>query len=587
MKTVTGYGQGMVVAAAVASATSDEQYVLASQRALGTLILAGCLPLHVAPEPTLHPSAVAEAQQHEGIPTTMMKVRGSRQYEVEHVLNKINSHFRENPTAKIYLTAIDTDEEFVFSGHMSEFYRFVRLVRGKANPPGVDQSQVPFHKRNPEVQMRFLRAAVSPLYCEHMAVVVDQHMAVAAAKSWDLGANDEQSELLVPLRASSDGKETIQPGAELARILAESIYTRRVNWPLAIGRPDTTRIVDFSGADSHVNDITRRVTQGHGILLVSAGVSLTLSSVAGTGDNWAQAYGPRLVRLAAPGTEGKLHLDTPLSRVLGHPAVLVAGVEPTTANVHFVAATANAGYLAELSVGSVRTKDELHRLITQLAKLQPAGHGIALSSTLASLTAWQAPVIADLRQREHLPIIGVSINDIVPPVAQASQLICSLQAAGLGYVALRPTTVAQIQQTLDIAQANPSATIVMQWTGGRTGGAHSFEEFHLPIMHMYQRIRQHRNVVLVANSGFGDAESALPYFTGAWGQEAGRAHMPFDGVMLGSRVMVAQEARTDDAVKQLIVAAKGIDPYYIESLFIDNNSSGVVSILAADGTPTH
>ncbi|KAJ2820005.1 fatty acid synthase alpha subunit Lsd1, partial [Coemansia sp. 'formosensis'] len=233
-------------------------------------------------------------------------------------------------------------------------------------------------------------------------------------------------------------------------------------------------------------------------------------------------------------------------------------------------------------------------LVTQLADLQPAGHGIALSCSLAGLTEWQAPVIANLRQREHLPIVGVCIDDAIPSVAQASQLICSLQAAGLGYFALKPTTVAQVRQTLDIAQANPSAAIVLQWTGGRTGGAHSFEEFHMPIMQVYKQIRQHGNVVLVANSGFGDADSALPYVTGAWGPDVGRAHMPFDGIMLGSRAMVAQEARTDDAVKQLIVAAKGLDAYNVERLFVDDNNNGgvesgcgVVSILGADGKPTH
>ncbi|KAJ2506962.1 fatty acid synthase alpha subunit Lsd1, partial [Coemansia sp. RSA 2052] len=128
----------------------------------------------------------------------------------------------------------------------------------------------------------------------------------------------------------------------------------------------------------------------------------------------------------------------------------------------------------------------------------------------------------------------------------------------------------------------------MQWTGGRTGGAHSFEEFHMPIMQMYSQIRQHRNVVLVANSGFGDADSALPYITGAWGKDVGRADMPFDGIMLGSRAMVALEARTADAVKQMIVAANGMDPYEMERLFIeDDEDCGVVSILAAGGSPTH
>ncbi|KAJ2874506.1 fatty acid synthase alpha subunit Lsd1 [Coemansia aciculifera] len=595
---VTGYGQGMVVAAAVASATSDEQYIAASKRAIGTLMLAACLPLHIVPESTLHPSAVAEAQQHEGVPTTVIKVRGAPQYVVDSVLSKYNSHFRDTPAAKIHLSAINTDNEFVCSGHVSEMYRFVRVVRSKANPAGADQSCVPFHARKPEVQVSFVRSAIVPLYCEHLAVVIDQHMAIAAAKGWDYSTtasedDDEQSQLLVPLRACSDGVETTQSGADLARILVESVYTRRVTWPLAIGRPDTTRIVDFSGADSHLSDITRQVTQGSGTSLVSAVVS-SASSTLDTGANWAQAFGPRLVRLATPGSESNLHLDTPLSRVLGHPAVLVAGVQPTTANVHFVAAVAHAGYLAELSIGSVRTKGELHSLVTQLADLQPVGHGIALSSSLAGLTVWQAPVIADLRQREHLPIIGVCIDDVIPPVTQASQLICCLQAAGLGYFALKPTTVAQIQQTLDIAQANPSAVIVMQWTGGRTGGAHSFEEFHMPIMQMYKQVRQHYNVVLVANSGFGDADSALPYVTGAWGQDVGRAHMPFDGIMLGSRAMVALEARTDDAVKQLIVAAKGMDQYNVECLFVDDNNNGgvesgcgVVSILSADGTPTH
>ncbi|KAJ2075660.1 fatty acid synthase alpha subunit Lsd1 [Coemansia sp. S155-1] len=596
-KAVTGYGQGMVVAAAVASATSDEQFVSASKRALGTLMLAGCLPLHIAPESTLHPSAVAEAQQHEGVATTVIKVRGAPQYIVDSVLSKYNSHFRDSPAAKIHLSAINTDDEFISSGHISEIYRFVRVVRSKANPAGADQSRVPFHARKPEVQVSYVRSASVPLYCEHLAVVVDQHMAVAAAKGWNYNTttadDDEQSQLLVPLRSSCDGQEVTQSGADLARILVESVYTRRVNWPLAVGRPDTTRIVDFSGADSHLSDITRQVTQGSGTSLVSAVVS-SASSTMDAGSNWAQVYGPRLVRLATPSGKGQLHLDTPLSRALGHPAVVVAGVQPTTANVNFVAAVAHAGYLAELAVSSVRTKDELRSLVTQLADLQPVGHGIALSCSLAGLAAWQAPVIADLRQQEHLPIIGVCIDDAIPPVTQASQLICSLQAAGLCYFALKPTTVAQIQQTLDIAQANPSAVIVMQWTGGRTGGAHSFEEFHMPIMQMYKQIRQHRNVVLVANSGFGDADSALPYVTGAWGQDVGRAHMPFDGIMLGSRAMVALEARADDAVKQLIVAAKGMDPYNVECLFTDDNNNGgvesgcgVVSILAADGTPTH
>ncbi|KAJ2746870.1 fatty acid synthase alpha subunit Lsd1 [Coemansia sp. BCRC 34301] len=579
-KAVTGYGHGMVVAAAVASATSDEHFVAASKQALGLLVLAGCLPQLIAPEPALHPNAVAEAQSHEGTPTTTIKVTGAPKYIVDAVLSKYNSYLRDTPTAKICMSAINADDEYVCSGHIGEMYRFVKVVRDKSNPPDADQSHVPFHARKPEVQVSFLSSAVAPLYCEHMAPVVDQHLVIAAVKGW----SSDDGQLLVSLRSSHDGAETSLMGADLARVLAESIYTRQVNWPLAIACPDTAHIVDFSGAHSRLHTITQRAIEGYGIALTSVADSPSLSSYP---VNWGVEFGPRLVRIA--NSRNKVHLDTPLSRVLGHPAVLVAAVQPTSANVHFVAAVAQAGYLAELAVSSVRTETELRSLVNQLAELQPAGHGIALSCSLAGLTKWQAQAIKDLRQREHFPIIGVCIDDAVPSVAQATQFICNLQAAGLNYIAVKPTTAVQIQQTLDIAQANPATAIVMQWTGGRTGGAHSFEEFCLPIMQMYSQIRQHRNVVLVANSGFGDAESALPYVTGAWGKEADRAPMPFDGVMLGSRAMVALESRTADAVKQMIVAAKGIDPYEIERLFIDDddNDCGVVSILGAGGKPTH
>ena len=35
--------------------------------------------------------------------------------------------------------------------------------------------------------------------------------------------------------------------------------------------------------------------------------------------------------------------------------------------------------------------------------------------------------------------------------------------------------------------------------------------------------------------------------------------MPFDGFLFSSRVMVAKEAHTSEAIKQLIVEAQGVD----------------------------
>jgi len=46
-----------------------------------------------------------------------------------------------------------------------------------------------------------------------------------------------------------------------------------------------------------------------------------------------------------------------------------------------------------------------------------------------------------------------------------------------------------IHNVLDIAKAVPTFPVVMQWTGGRGGGHHSFEDMHQPILDSYPAIR--------------------------------------------------------------------------------------------------
>ncbi|KAJ1726011.1 hypothetical protein LPJ61_005483, partial [Coemansia biformis] len=164
--------------------------------------------------------------------------------------------------------------------------------------------------------------------------------------------------------------------------------------------------------------------------------------------------------------------------------------------------------------------------------------------------------------------------------------IPKLQAAGLRFVAFRAGTVGQIRRVVDIAKQHPLVSVVLQWTGGRNGGRHSFEEFHIPILQTYSLIRAQPNVVLVAGSGFGDAESALPYLSGSWGELFERTCMPFDGIMLGSRVVCALESPAALEVKSLIAETRGIDGYDLPALFTDN-AGGVVSVLDVDGVPVH
>jgi fatty acid synthase subunit beta len=112
----------------------------------------------------------------------------------------------------------------------------------------------------------------------------------------------------------------------------------------------------------------------------------------------------------------------------------------------------------------------------------------------------------------------------------------------------------------DIAKANPDLPITLQWNGGRAGGQHSFEDFYQPILSTYRLIRQQSNISLVSEPGFGAAEDVWLYLIGDWSIDGyGRQLMPFDGFLFASRVMVAKEAHTSSSIKDVIVAASGVD----------------------------
>jgi enoyl reductase-like protein len=103
-------------------------------------------------------------------------------------------------------------------------------------------------------------------------------------------------------------------------------------------------------------------------------------------------------------------------------------------------------------------------------------------------------------------------------------------------------------------------TVIVQSTGGRAGGHHSYEEFRQPIFATDGLIRSQPNISLVAGSGFGDGEGegVWPYITGKWALEYGVQPMPFDDVLFGSWAMIAKEAHASDRVTQLLVQAPGV-----------------------------
>ena len=194
--------------------------------------------------------------------------------------------------------------------------------------------------------------------------------------------------------------------------------------------------------------------------------------------------------------------------------------------------------------------------------------------------SFQLPLWQDMR-REGLPIEGFCVVAGIPTTEKADEIIDGLKSVGIRHVAFKPGSIDGICQVVNIAAAHPDFAIILQWTSGRVGGRHSFEDFHQNILATYSSIRRHKNIALVAGS-----DDTWPYLCGDWSAEFGVEPMPFDGFLFASRVMVAKEARTSPSVKDLIVAASGVDDSQWESTYV-KDTGGIITVRSELGEPIH
>jgi fatty acid synthase subunit beta len=99
-------------------------------------------------------------------------------------------------------------------------------------------------------------------------------------------------------------------------------------------------------------------------------------------------------------------------------------------------------------------------------------------------------------------------------------------------------------------------------------------------------VRECSNIVLIAGSGFGGAEDTYPYITGEWSETLGFPLMPFDGVLLGSRMMISKESHLSTAAKKLIALAEGTtDDEWCHPF--EEAAGGVITVNNEMGRPLH
>lgn len=585
----TGHSQGVVMAAATATADTWETWPEIVKSALTILFWIGARSQQTFPRTSMTPSVLQDSIDNgEGTPTPMLSIRDLSQAEVQKHIDATNKYLPED--RHIAISLINSPRNMVVTGPPMSLYGLNLQLRKVKAPTGLDQNRIPYTQRKVRFVNRFL-PITAPFHSKYLAeatALIDQDL-----KNVQIDAK----RLAIPVYDTNTGKNMQdEVKGNIVPTLVRLITRDPVNWEQATVFSKATHVLDFGpGGISGLGVLTSRNKEGTGVRVILAGTVNGSANEVGYKPelfdrdeehavkyaiDWLKEYGPRLIK----NSSGQTFVDTKMSRLLGIPPVMVAGMTPCTVQWDFVAATMQAGYHIEMAGGGYFEPRSMTASLKKIENAIPAGRGIGVNLIYVNPAAmgWQIPMLKGLRA-EGVPIEGLTIGAGVPSIEVANEYIETL---GLKHISFKPGSMDAIQSVINIAKANPTFPVMLQWTGGRGGGHHSFEDFHQPVLQMYGRIRRQENLILVAGSGFGSAEDTYPYITGEWSKKFGYPPMPFDGCLFGSRMMVAKEAKTSPAAKQAIVDAEGLDDSEWEKTY-QGPAGGIITVRSEMGEPIH
>ncbi|RMZ83358.1 hypothetical protein DV737_g1656, partial [Chaetothyriales sp. CBS 132003] len=545
----------------------------AARDAITMLFWIGMRSQQAYPRTSLAPSILQDSlEAGEGTPTPMLSVRDLGQAQLQEHIDATNEHLPHDRHVAISL--INSSRNFVVTGAPISLHGLNLRLRKVKAATGLDQTRVPFTERKQRFVNRFLPITApfhSPLLAEARRLLVHEDLRAISIPA---------SRLTMPVYDTNSGEDLrSQQDRDIVPDLVRMITQDPVHWEAATVFDGATHILDFGpGGISGLGVLTKRNKDGTGVHVILAGTMDGTNTEVGYKPeifdrdeehavkhavNWVQAHGPKLVKTST----GQMFVDTKMSRLLGVPPLMVAGMTPATVAWDFVAATMNAGYQIELAGGGYYNAKSLTAALGRLEKSIPPGRGITVNLIYVNprAMAWQIPLLAQLRA-DGVPIEGLTIGAGVPSMDVAQEYIDTL---GLKHIQFKPGSIDAIQQVINIAKANPA-----------------FPDFHQPIIAMYGRIRKQANIVLVAGSGFGGADDTYPYLTGSWSKRYGYPAMPYDGCLFGSRMMVAKEAHTSPSAKQAIVDAPGVDDADWEKTY-KGAAGGIITVRSEMGEPIH
>ena len=585
---IAGHSQGLVIATVMAGAVSWPSFIDLSHRAVEILFSIGLIGQQVFPETSPDPKVVAESVANdEGVPSSMLSVRGISEAKVQEHVAVSNQYLSQD--RQISIALVNGPRNFVVAGPATSLCGLNSRLRRFKVSPDVDQGRIPSKDRKSTITSSFLPISV-PFHSKYLLP------ALPLLKNRLSRIRIPSDSLQVPVYDTNTGEDlSLLSNENILDRIVSLIAIEPVRWLKASKFELATHFLDFGpGGNSGIGMVTSNNKQGTGVRAIIAGAlsgnssdldykaqlfSRNQGSIVKS-KTWESRFSPSLIRTP----DGQVYLDTKMSRLLHMPPIMVAGMTPTTVPWRFVTATINAGYHIELAGGGYRNEADLRAAVKNIVGSIPPGRGVTVNIIYVDprAVAWQIPLLEKLHD-EGVPIDGLTIGAGVPSTEIAQKYISDL---GLKHIAFKPSSVKSIKQVINIAKANPSFPIILQWTGGRAGGHHSCEDFHTPILEVYGQIRDCENIILIAGSGFGSADDVYLYFTGAWSRAYGYPPMPFDGVLLGSRMMTAKEASTSLGAKKKIVETKGLQDSEWEKTF-KGAAGGVITVISEMGEPMH
>ena len=585
----TGHSQGLAIALAIAEADSWESFFKVMTKTISLMFFIGVRCYQTYPATSVPPSIVEDSREHgEGNPSPMLSITNLTQPQVQSYVDKTNAHLPEEQ--HIHISLVNGVKNFVVSGPAQSLYGLNLALRSVKATAGVDQSRIPYSERKLKVGNRFLPVA-APFHCDLM--IPGHALVVKDLERCGLAYVAEN--LKIPVYDTYSGTDLRDCHEGTTSRIVDCIIRLPVMW-VSSTKFDATHILDFGpGGASGLGILTHRNKDGTGVRIIIAGAlginaqddygfKQELFDITANGlkrnINWLKEFHPTLVK----NKNGKVYVKTKFSKLLGRAPLLVPGMTPTTVHPDFVAATINAGYQIELAGGGYFSPDGMTKAIDDVVAQVKPGSSISINLIYVNprMLQWGIPLIKELRERGY-PIQGLTIGAGVPSMEVATEYIETL---GLTHLGLKPGSIDAISQVISIAKAHPTFPIVLQWTGGRGGGHHSFEDFHAPILQMYSKIRKQSNIILIAGSGFGSAEDTYPYLTGNWSTKFSYPPMPFDGFLFGSKVMIAKEAKTSPAAKQAIVDCTGVPDNEWENTY-KKPTGGIITVRSEMGEPIH